>query len=238
MNKLKTAASTVWASRVARTAIAGVGAVALLVGGVTVANAASDCTNLMYPLCPRSVAKTQVVDGSLDGVEIKDGSLGAKEIAPADREAFLKDTSTPDVKGGARLVAVYNEVPIEKVGGSWKTNKTKLGEFTLPAGTWLINTSAFFRRTAASTDNAVTRPQLALRAGDVTTGFGSDYGTVMGSAISPVVEGDLTGSDVRLVQVPTARTIGVYAFAYQDDRGSSDSNKIEVLRAIVAIAAA
>lgn len=217
-----------------RLAVAGVLAAGLLVGGVTVANAASDCTNLMYPLCPRSVAKTQVVDGSLDGVEIKDGSLEAKDISPADRAAFLKDT---DVNGTSKLVAAYSGVVIEHTGGSWLTRNTKLGSFTLPAGTYTIDTSAIFRRIKVNaTDPAtVTRPQLALRFNVTSTSFGSDVGTVMGNDISPILEGDLSGSDVRRVQLSSDTTIGVYAFGYQDDRGSSDSGNIEVLRALISV---
>ena len=58
----------------------------------------------------------------------------------------------------------YDPVAIEHIGGSFKTGKTKVGEFTLPAGTWLINSSAFFARTAAGP--AGTRHQMFLFPGN------------------------------------------------------------------------
>jgi hypothetical protein len=61
---------------------AGIAAVVVIGGGAIAANAAggTGCSTLTYPLCARSVAKTQVVDNSLDGVEIRDGSLGARDL--------------------------------------------------------------------------------------------------------------------------------------------------------------
>ncbi|GAB2662625.1 hypothetical protein [Kribbella swartbergensis] len=61
---------------------AGIAAVVVIGGGAIAANAAggTGCATLTYPLCARSVAKTQVVDNSLDGVEIKDGSLGSRDL--------------------------------------------------------------------------------------------------------------------------------------------------------------
>jgi hypothetical protein len=205
----------------------------IIAGSIAVASAASDCVNLSYPLCPRSVAKTQVVDGSLDGVEIKDGSLKAQEIDPTDRAAFLKDT--PDVKGASRLVAAYNATATDpqtfNVGGTWATRATKIGTFTLPAGTYVLSTSVGFRRLEAPAAGTVTRPQLALRLDS----NGADVGTVMGNDISPVVEGDLTGMDSRRISLFEDTKINVFAFGYQDNRGSDDSGKIQVLRALISV---
>jgi hypothetical protein len=77
-------------------------AIGLLVVGVTVANGAvkPDCTNLQYPLCPRSVAATQVVDNSLP----------KSKIVPADRDAFLKDTNS--------LASAYYSVAFYDVGNT------------------------------------------------------------------------------------------------------------------------
>ncbi|MFI6681855.1 collagen-like protein [Kribbella sp. NPDC050470] len=140
-----------------------------------------------------------------------------------------------DVNGASTLKAIYNNVTVENVGGSWVTRKTTLGSFTLPAGTWVINTSAQFQRTAADeTDPQYqTRPQLAVRAfATEANPFGSNFGTVM-NTIAPFVGADMFGSDSRRVQLTEQTTFTVSAFGYQDNRGSDDSGKIKVVNATV-----
>jgi hypothetical protein len=208
-----------------RLAVAGVLAAGLLVGGgVAVANGAvkPDCKTLSYPLCPRSVAATQVVDNSLP----------KSKIVPADRDAFLKDTDT-DVYGKSGVTKDFAAKPIAQIGGSFKTGKTELGTFTLPAGTWMINTSAFFARTAAGV--AGTRPQLALRVGASPTAFGEDYGTILGAEISPAKDRELTGATVKVVTVTATTTVGVYGFGYNDDAGSAGSGDITAAASVVAV---
>lgn len=121
-----------------RLLVAAVLGAGVLVGVTVAANGAvkPDCKSLSYPLCPRSVAASQVVDNSLP----------ASKIVPADRNAFLKDT---DVYGKSGVAKDFDPVAIAKIGGSFKTNKTKVGEFTLQPGTWLLNSTAFFARTTA-----------------------------------------------------------------------------------------
>lgn len=74
-------------------------AAAVIAVGVGVVNAQGavkpDCVNLQYPLCPRSVAAAQVVDNSIP----------KSKIAPADRDAFLKDE-----KGETYLTGAYYSV--------------------------------------------------------------------------------------------------------------------------------
>lgn len=209
-------------TKVGRLAIAGVLAAGAIVGVTVAANGAvkPDCKNLMYPLCPRSVAAVQVVDNSLP----------ASKIVPADRAAFLKDT---DVLGKAGVIKAFEPVVIDKIGGSFKTNKTAVGSFTLPAGTWLINASAFFARTTAGV--AGTRPQLALRVGATDTAFGDDYGTILGAEISPAKDRELTGSTVKIVTVAGDTTVGVYAFGYNDDASSAGSGEITAASEITAV---
>lgn len=213
---------------VAATVLAGglIGGVALAANGAAVK---PDCKNLMYPLCPRSVAEKQVVDNSIP----------ARKLVPADREAFLKDENTPDVKGATTLKAVYNNKTVENVGGSWLTRKTELGSFTLPAGTWVINTSAKFNRTEADTTDPLylTRPQFAVRALPTEANpFGLDFGTVMNS-IAPFAGADMFGSDSKRVVLTEETTFTVAVFGYQDNRGSDDSGKIKLASATIYVAA-
>lgn len=238
-------------SKLGRVAIAAVIAAGAVIGlSVAQANAADDCTSLTYPLCPRSVAKLQVVDGSLDGQEVRDGGLTGYDIAdgsvPAsklnasDKAAFLKDTNTPDVKGTAKLVATYSSTEdkplvIDKTGGSWLTRRTVLGRIVLEPGTYTLNVSAQFQRVTAAPAGVVTRPQVALRIGASDSSFGSDVGTVGGNDISPVVGGDLFGMDSHTFSVADTTTIEVSAFGYQDDRGSGDSGNLIVARALVSV---
>ncbi len=207
-------------SKSGRLMVAAVLGAGVLVGVSVAANGAvkPDCKSLSYPLCPRSVAATQVVDNSLP----------ASKLAPADRAAFLKDSN-----GKLGVSKTFDPVVIAHIGGSFKTGKTKVGEFTLPAGTWLINSSAFFARTAAGP--AGTRPQLALRVGASDTAFGDDYGTILGAEISPSKDRELTGSTVKIVKVTGPTKVEVFAFGYNDDAGSAGSGDITAAADVVAV---
>jgi hypothetical protein len=209
-------------SKSGRLVVAAVLGAGVLVGVAVAANGAvrPDCKNLSYPLCPRSVAATQVVDNSLP----------ASKLAPADRAAFLKDT---DSLGKADVAKSFDPVVIAHIGGSFKTNKTKVGEITLPAGRWLLNSTAFFARTAAGPAGA--RPQLALRVGASDTAFGADFGTILGAEISPAKDRELTGSTVKIVTVTAPTTVEVFAFGYNDDAGSAGSGDITAAASVVAV---
>ena len=204
--------------KISRIVAASVAAVGLVVGGIAISNAAvrPDCKNLMYPLCPRSVAATQVVDNSLP----------KSKIVPADRDAFLKDTNTPDVKGGATVVDVPATV-VEKIGGSFKTNKTKAAEFDLPAGTWKLDMSYFCGRTvAAATPGAGTRLMMALRVGATSSAFGDDYGTVIGQQISDTKDREITAANFKYMTTTSTQHVEVFFFGYNDDTSGAGGNEV------------
>lgn len=205
-----------------RLLVAAVLGAGVLVGVTVAANGAvrPDCKTLSYPLCARSVAASQVVDNSIP----------ASKLVPGDRAAFLKDT---DAYGKAGVTADFKPVTIDKIGGSFKTNKTKVGEFELKPGTWLLNSTAFFARTTAGAPG--TRPQLALRVGASETAFGTDYGTILGAEISPAKDRELTGSTVKVVTVDQATTVEVFAFGYNDDAGSAGSGEIAASASVTAV---
>jgi collagen triple helix repeat protein len=138
-----------------------------------------------------------------------------------------------DVLGKSTLKAVYNDKAIEKVGGKFLENKTPLGTFTLPAGTWVINSSVQFQRTAASNVTVSVRPQFGIRAFHTEGNpFGLNFGTVM-PEIAPYAGADAFGSDSHRVELTEETTFTVSAFGYQDDRGGQDGNTIKVLNATV-----
>lgn len=204
-----------------RLLVAAVLGAGVLVGVAVAANGAvkPDCKSLSYPLCPRSVAASQVVDNSLP----------ASKLVPADRAAFLKNT---DIYGKGASTD-FKPVVIATIGGSFKTNKTTVGDFTLQPGTWLINSTAFFSRTTAGAPG--TRPQLALRVGASATAFGDDYGTILGAEISPAKDRELAGSTVKVVTVKTATKVEVFAFGYNDDASAAGSGQITASASVVPV---
>ncbi|MEV5963636.1 hypothetical protein AB0L70_17840 [Kribbella sp. NPDC051952] len=208
-------------TKAGRLAIAGVVAVGAVVGISVAANGAvkPDCKTLSYPLCPRSVAASQVVDNSLPKTK----------IVPADRDAFLKDT---DVKGDAQVNKSFAATKITNIGGSFSTRHTVVGSFTLPKGTWLVNLSGKFNRTTASAsgDPAV-QPMLQLLAGT------TELGTIMGNDISPGLDADLTGTSLRLITVDADTVVEVEAFGYNSARGSQGSGEITAAATVVAVRA-
>lgn len=213
----------VFTTKAGRLLVAGVLGAGVLVGVTVAANGAvrPDCKTLSYPLCPRSVAASQVVDNSLP----------KSKIVPADRDAFLKNT--PDVYGKAAVNQDFAPKPIAKIGGSFKTNKTSLGSFTLTPGTWLLNSTAFFARTTKGVPG--TRPELALRVGASDTTFGDDYGTILGTEISPSADRELSGSTVKVVTVKAKTTVEVFAFGYNDDGSAAGSGEINAAASVAAV---
>ncbi|MEU8226400.1 hypothetical protein [Kribbella sp. NPDC048915] len=209
----------VFSTKGGRLLVAAVLGAGVLVGVTVAANGAvrPDCKTLSYPLCARSVAAKQVVDNSIP----------AGKLVPADRAAFLKDL------GKAGVTKNFEPVTIAKIGGSFKTNKTAVGEFTLQPGTWLLNSTAVFARTVAGEPG--TRPQLALRVGATTEAFGEDFGTILGAEISPAKDRELTGSTVKVVTVKQATKVGVYAFGYNDDASAAGSAQITAAASIAAV---
>lgn len=227
-----------------------VGTAGLLVGGVMISDAAvrPDCKNLMYPLCPRSVAAVQVVDNSLPGStklapgsvtedrltpqvkaklnEVQDGTVHLDSLDANVRRMVTNDANTPDVKGS--LLVQYATAPkaIEKVGGSFKTNKTKLGAFTLPVGKNLkIDAYMFASRTVAGA--AGTHAQLALRIGSTDTEFGADMGTIF----QPLPTGkdrEVTGSTFMIVSNSTEQIVEIWGFGYNDDSSSAGSGEYTI----------
>jgi hypothetical protein len=210
----------IFTTKAGRLLVAGVLGAGVLVGVTVAANGAvrPDCKTLSYPLCPRSVAATQVVDNSLP----------KSKLVPADRDAFLKDTN-----GKVGVTKDFGPVAIAKIGGSFKTNKSLVGEFTLQPGTWLVNSTAFFARTTAGA--AGTRPELALRVGATDTVFGEDYGTILGAEISPAKDRELSGSTVKVVTVKKATKVEVFAFGYNDDASAAGGGEITASASVVAV---
>lgn len=218
---------------VGRLAVAGLVAVVGVIGFAFVADAAvkPDCKTLTYPLCPRSVAAGQVVDNSLP----------ASKIVPSDRAAFLKDT---DVKGDAQITEKLAPRTIEFIGGPYfdpDRGFTSLGIVKLTKGTWLVNTSVKFTRTAAGVATDVVRPQVGLRIeqnpalpGDEK--WGKDVGTVGGVQIGNTKNVDLWGSAVSVVTVADDTEIGVYGFGYADG-STAGSGQISAAVQVVAVRA-
>lgn len=196
-----------WKKFVAAGAVAALG-----IGGIAVAaNAAggTGCATLTYPLCARSVAKAQVVDHSLD----------EQELAPSVVGKLNTDK-------GALTTYKFDAKTLTLIGGSFKTNKTKLGEFTLPAGSFKLDLSYFAARTVTGAPG--TRPELALRVGASPTAFGEDYGTILGNEISPTKDREQTGYNFAYVKTTKATTVEVFGFGYNDDASGAGSAEIDM----------
>ena len=180
---------------------------------------------------------------------IVNGQVFQSDMAPAVNSAYLSTYNNtvgfPALKsdvaaklnlGQGSVVETVAPATITAMGGSFATGKTNVGDFTLPAGTWLVNTSAFFLRTVAGVEG--TRPQLALRIGDSYEPpivWGTDAGTVMGAEISETVNREVTGSDVKVVVLAAPAKVNVYGFGYNDDQGSAGSGQIKVSAQISAV---
>lgn len=115
---------------------------------------------------------------------------------------------------------------------------TTIGSFSLPKGTWLVNTVVTFHRDTAGVVGS--RPQVGLRIGQDQTlsgdeKWGKPVGTVGGADISPAKGHDLFGSTVATVIASAATTVGVYGFGYNDDQGSAGSGELTASVTVTAV---
>lgn len=214
----------------AAAAVATVGTIGIV--AVSQAAVKPDCKNLMYPLCARSVAATQVVDNSLPGYKkLAPGSVSEDRLSTSVQDKLNKTTTDTDENGKAgQLWALKGDPkPIDKIGGSFSTGATTIDTFVLPKGTWLLNLNVKFNRPAAAADatDPEVQPMVQLLAD------GNEYSTIMGNDIGNNAGADLTGSAVRLVTVRADTTITVKAFGYNEARSSVGSGLINVESASV-----
>lgn len=168
----------------------------------------TDCKTLSYPLCSKSVAGSQVVNGSQNEIEMD----------AATRAKLQLGTPGPGL--------TVPETKIAKIGGPFATNATKLAEFTVPAGTWDIDAAVKFDRVDASaatyeTPTTDTMPSFVLR-------FPGDAGTVMGAAISRAGYVELTGASHKRVKFTEPTKVIAYGFGYNEDRSGFGADQISV----------
>jgi hypothetical protein len=204
----------------------GLGAIAALVVGGSVANARATV---------QDIDGTRIQTGTVYHDQINDTVESDLMKTPANSvwTASLNKWSVTEEKlhpavqqklkfGTVADGAVYNTpvATIDKIGGSFATNATKLGSFKLTAGSWNLFFKERFERTV--TGAAGTRMQLAIRDGS----SGEDFGTDMGTEISPLKGRELVQSGVSYVTVDGDTTLDVYGFGYNDDQSAAGSGEI------------
>lgn len=162
-----------------------------------------------------AAADVSKADAIKSSSQIKAGTVDESDLNAALQAKLVK---TPAIFNfGAKSIA--------KIGGPFKANKTLLGDFTLPAGTWRIDMSYLAVRTVAGAPG--TRPQLALRVGASATENGAEYGTVMGAEISPAADRELTATGWKyILKNDSPKKVEVFAFGYNDDGSSAGSAEL------------
>jgi hypothetical protein len=184
------------------------------------------------------IDSSDVKNESLRGVDIKDGKLGLKELAPSAVKQ-LQGQDGKDGKDGVALADAYQSESaqtIEKIGGSFVANKTELGEITLQPGVYVLNGFAAFDTAAADSPRTDgTHLQLALRGPAVEgNNFGADYGTCFTGAF-PQGDREATCQVVRTVRITEATTVDVIAFGYNEDTSDTGSGTFKVTADVSAL---
>lgn len=134
-----------------------------------------------------------------------------------------------DVKGGVGVTKDIERQTIANIGGSFATRATNLGTFELPAGTWMVTTSATFYRTVSGAEG--TRPQLALRY----NGLAGSAGTILGQEISETANRELMQSITWRVTIAEPTTVTAYGFGYNDNTSDAGGGQIDVDAQITAV---
>lgn len=188
--------------------------------------------------------RTVFNDGVDSSAKIKAGVIDYSDLntalqAKVDEAGPKGDTGAAGAKGdqgdpasdvkGSVVTKTFDPKLIQYIGGPYfdpARGFTTIGTFTLPAGTWVINTSAKFTRTVAGVEGV--RPQVGLRIGQGTASpnWGTDLGTVGGEDISKAANKDLWGQAVQSITLTEETTVGVYGHGFTDTTGTEGSNEI------------
>ncbi|GAB2582357.1 hypothetical protein [Kribbella endophytica] len=231
--------------RITKKAVAGIAALALAGGGgVLVMSSADAAQSAPQPSAPGardaggSIPNTK---GAVTNWNLGKGSVYGDNLGPGMVQWFTTvyngsvheiglDANLKNQLGnGKGTSATFAAKAIEKIGGSFATNKTVVGELKLPgAGIYLVNTQAKFDRkdlgsTGYETPTTETYPSLVVRYdGD------KDAGTIMGSPVSKAGFVELTGSSTATVTVTGPTTLNIYGFGYNEDRSAFGGGQITV----------
>jgi hypothetical protein len=153
-----------------------------------------------------------------EGPQGEVGPQGPKgDTGPQGPQGEKGDPAT-DAKGAVLLAKNFEPKAVENCGGSFKTRKTKVGEFELPAGRETLDAYLFGARTV--TGDPGTIGQLALRVGSTAESFGDDYGTVL-TPLPANKTREVTGSTFWVGNNAEPVTVEVFAFCYNDDADGS-----------------
>lgn len=179
-------------------------------------------------LAPAVRTKLNAVGTGEPGPKGDTGATGPKgDTGPAGPAAS-------DVKGSKGPSLTVAPTALTNIGGTFSTRATLLGHLEMPAGDWAVNTAAWFdRTTAAASGDPVLRPQLAVRIVGVAD---NDAGTVMGVALPPVINRELTGSAVQFITIPEGgATINVLGFGYNDNGSDAGSGVVRAAAKITTV---
>ncbi|GAA1511036.1 hypothetical protein [Kribbella lupini] len=229
--------------RITKKAVAGIAALGLAGGGgvllMSSANAAEPQPTAASRDAGGAIPNTK---GAVTNWHLGKGSVYGDNLGPGMVQWFttVYNGSVHEIGLDANLknqlgngkgagTATFGPKAIEKIGGSFATNKTAVGELKLPgAGTYLVNTQAKFDRkdagsTGYETPTTETYPSLVVRYdGD------KDAGTIMGSPVSKAGFVELTGSSTATVTVTGPVTLNIYGFGYNEDRSAFGAGQISV----------
>lgn len=188
---------------------------------------------------PNSCGSPCIIDNSIYQSDINDGVEAYLRQTPANSVwtsslnnfVVTQDKLHPAVQAKLNWGSLADgpqdipETAIAKIGGPFLDNATLLGSVDLPAGDWLVNTSAVFTRTTSGATG--TRPQMALRYNATQANpFGESAGTLMGVEISPTANRELTESASEYVHITEPTQMSIYGFGYNDDQSAAGSGQI------------
>jgi hypothetical protein len=179
----------------------------------------------------RSLAGQNGADGSngLDGTNGTAGTNGAAgaqgpegPVGPMGPEGAKGEPGNPASDVFGEYAAGYNgSATVGKIGGSYTTNATTLGTFTVTeSGKYLVSAYGFFDRLnegapgyeAPTTDTYL---QLSVRGGTVAA---QHPGTCFTPAVSAKGFTETTCQSVQVIEANAGDTFTVRAFGYNEDR--------------------
>ncbi|MGH3273681.1 MAG: hypothetical protein ACRDNZ_05065 [Streptosporangiaceae bacterium] len=213
-----------------RTALAGVGALAMVAAAAGTADAASHVTapkpgNYTLYGCVSAGSRT------LNHFYIKSSTF---QNCPRGAFAVAFNSTGPRGATGAQgpsgtsgVVSVHTSdlgaVASVATGGSFVSNATQVGTIPLSAGTYLLNVNAKATPPSGGTGAVQVFPEFFVYNRAANASFSGDVLNVgsgaLESGVNNQVDSYFSGSGV--ITVPKGETLHLYAFGYDSDRGSS-----------------
>lgn len=172
-----------------------------------------------------AITSMDIRDGKVKGMDVKEGSLGWRHLNPTTKGVIQNVADRADKSGSLAAEINEQELEVGALGGKFAENATKVGQFNLAPGKYLVSSDGFFDRIDDAQDNSGTHLQVAVRGNDGSE-WGADHGTCFTPRV-PAGDREVTCSTSKVVTIKKTQKVEVFVFGYNEDQSATGSNNFK-----------